>query len=165
MHLKRTAAAGIDGLTWRQYEEGLAERIEALWEAIQAGCYRALPSRRVYIPKANGKQRPPGIAALEDKIVQQAVVLVLTPIYEVDFLWFSYGFRPGATNIKRWTHCGWDCTGRRVNYVLDARYPVVLRYHRSRLDGAFPRAADCGSTHPASNTQMAHRRNSGLAAF
>jgi len=120
MHLKRTAAAGIDGLTWRQYEEGLAERIEALWGAVQAGRYRALPSRRVYIPKANGKQRPLGIAALEDKIVQQAVVTVLTPIYEADFLGFSYGFRPGRNQHQAldalWIGLHW----KRVNYVLDA---------------------------------------------
>jgi hypothetical protein len=160
MHLKRTAAPGIDGLTWRQYEEGLAERIEALWGAVQAGRYRALPSRRVYIPKANGKQRPLGIAALEDKIVQQAVVTVLTPIYEADFLGFSYGFRPGRNQ-----HQALDALG---GTALEAgelrarrRHPVVLRYHRSRLDDALPRAADCGSTHPASNTQMAHRRSSG----
>ncbi|EUC14678.1 RNA-directed DNA polymerase (Reverse transcriptase) [Burkholderia sp. BT03] len=93
MHLKRTAAAGVDVVTWRDYEEGLLERIGRLWDAVQSGRYRAQPSRRVYIAKADGKQRPLGIAALEDKIVQQAVATVLTPIYEAEFLGFSYGLR------------------------------------------------------------------------
>ena len=76
--LKKSAAVGVDGVTWRDYEEGLVERIGKLWDAVQSGRYRALPSRRVYIPKADGKLRPLGIAAVEDKIVQQAVVAVLT---------------------------------------------------------------------------------------
>ena len=86
MDLKRSAAAGVDGVTWRDYENGLDDRIALLWDAVQSGRYRAQPSRRVYIPKADGSQRPLGIAALEDKIVQQAVVTVLTAIYETDFL-------------------------------------------------------------------------------
>jgi hypothetical protein len=88
MHLKKSAAAGVDGVTWRDYEETLAERIGLLWDAVQSGRYRAQPSRRVHIPKADGSLRPLGIAALEDKIVQQAVVTVLTPIYEAVFLGF-----------------------------------------------------------------------------
>ena len=120
MKLKKSAAAGVDGVTWRDYEEGLVERIGRLWEAVQSGRYRALPSRRVYIPKADGKQRPLGIAALEDKIIQQAVVKVLTPIYETDFLGFSYGFRPGRNQHQAldalWVGLHW----KRVNWVLDA---------------------------------------------
>ncbi|WP_454740050.1 reverse transcriptase domain-containing protein [Cupriavidus necator] len=120
MHLKKSAAAGVDGVTWHDYEEGLVERIGKLWDAVQAGRYRALPSRRVYIPKADGKQRPLGIAALEDKIVQQAVVTVLTPIYEADFLGFSYGFRPGRGQHQAldalWVGLHW----KKVNWVLDA---------------------------------------------
>lgn len=120
LHLKRDAAAGVDGMRWSEYEEGLDERIGNLWDAVQSGRYRALPSRRVYIPKANGKLRPLGIAALEDKIVQHAVVTVLTPIYEVDFLGFSYGFRPGRNQHQAldalWMAFHW----KRVNWVLDA---------------------------------------------
>ena len=118
--LKKSAAAGVDGVTWRDYEEGLDERIGRLWDAVQSGRYRALPSRRVYIPKADGKQRPLGIAAVEDKIVQQAVVTVLTPIYETDFLGFSYGFRPGRNQHQAldalWVGLHW----KKVNWVLDA---------------------------------------------
>lgn len=120
LDLKRSAAAGVDGVTWREYENGLEDKIVALWDAVQSGRYRAQPSRRVYIPKADGSQRPLGIAALEDKIVQQAVATVLSAIYEADFLGFSYGFRP-----ERGQHDALDalCIGltrRKVNWVLDA---------------------------------------------
>jgi len=87
--LKREAAPGVDGLTWEQYEMGLEDRLRDLHRRIHEGTYRAQPSRRVFIPKADGRQRPLGIAALEDKIVQQAVVRVLNQIYEVDFLGFA----------------------------------------------------------------------------
>ena len=120
MQLKRTAAAGVDGVTWREYEEGLVERVGGLWDAVQSGRYRALPSRRVYIAKADGKQRPLGIAALEDKIVQQAVVTVLTPIYEADFLGFSYGFRPGRSQHQALDALWVGLHRKRVNWVLDA---------------------------------------------
>jgi group II intron reverse transcriptase/maturase len=120
MQLKRNAAAGVDGVRWREYEEGLDERIGKLWDAVQSGRYRALPSRRVYIPKADGKQRPLGIAALEDKIVQQAVVTVLTPIYEANFLGFSYGFRPGRNQHQALDAVVVGMQTRRVNWVLDA---------------------------------------------
>lgn len=120
MHLKRSAAAGIDGVRWRDYEDNLDERIGKLWGAVQCGRYRALASRRVYIPKADGNQRPLGIAALEDKIVQQAVVTVLTPIYESDFLGFSYGFRPGRNQHQALDAVVVGMTAKRVNWVLDA---------------------------------------------
>ena len=119
-HLKRAAAAGIDGVTWHDYENGLAERIVALWDAVQSGRYRALPSRRVYIPKPNGKQRPLGIAALEDKIVQQAVVTVLNAIYEADFLGFSYGFRLGRSQHRALDALWIGLHSSKVNWVLDA---------------------------------------------
>lgn len=120
MQLKRDAAAGVDGMRWREYEEGLDERIGQLWDAVQSGRYRALPSRRVYIPNADGKQRPLGIAALEDKIVQQAVVTVLTPIYEANFLGFSYGFRPGRNQHQALDAVVVGMLAKRVNWVLDA---------------------------------------------
>jgi retron-type reverse transcriptase len=95
--LKRQAAPGVDGVTWQEYEDGLEGRISDLHSRVHRGAYRAQPSRRVYIPKADGRQRPLGIAALEDKVVQQAVVIILNQIYEVDFRGFSYGFRPGRS--------------------------------------------------------------------
>src|SRR5438876_1145110 len=109
--LQRKASPGVDGVTWQEYETGLENRLVDLHGRIHRGAYRARPSRRVYIPKADGRQRPLGVAALEDKIVQQAVVTVLNEIYEVDFKGFSYGFRPGrGPHIHR----------KRVNWVLDA---------------------------------------------
>lgn len=93
--LKRQAAPGVDGLTWRQYEVHAETRLRDLNDRVHSGTYRAQPSKRTYIPKADGKMRPLGIAALEDKIVQHAVATVLNSVYEVDFIGFSYGFRPG----------------------------------------------------------------------
>ena len=93
--LQRDAAPGVDGLTWWDYEADLEPRLAALHDRVQRGAYRPQPSRRTYIPKADGKQRPLAIAALEDKIVQRATMAVLNAIYEEDFLGFSYGFRPG----------------------------------------------------------------------
>jgi RNA-directed DNA polymerase len=119
-HLRRSAAAGVDGVTWREYEDGLGNRIDLLWDSVQSGRYRAQPSRRVFIPKPDGRQRPLGIAALEDKIVQQAVVTVLTAIYEADFLGFSYGFRPGRNQHQALDALCVGLTQKRVNWVLDA---------------------------------------------
>src|SRR6266704_2921724 len=95
--LKRKAAPGVDGITWQEYETGLEDRTTDLHSRVHRGAYRALPSRRVYIEKGDGRKRPLGIAALEDKIVQYAVVTILNQIYEEDFLGFSYGFRPGRS--------------------------------------------------------------------
>src|SRR6202163_1774650 len=95
--LKRGAAPGVDGVSWQEYETDLHEKLADLHGRIHRGTYRAQPSKRAHIPKADGRQRPLGIAALEDKIVQQAVVTVLNQIYEEDFLGFSYGFRPGRS--------------------------------------------------------------------
>jgi RNA-directed DNA polymerase len=95
--LKKQAAPGVDGVTWEEYGRDLEERLADLHGRVHRGAYRAQPSRRVWIPKADGRQRPLGIAALEDKIVQYAVGTVLNQIWEEDFLGFSYGFRPGRS--------------------------------------------------------------------
>ena len=95
--LKKNAAPGTDGLTWRAYEADLDHNLEDLHGRLHRGAYRPLPSRRVYISKPDGRQRPLAVAALEDKIVQRAVAEVLNAIYEEDFLGFSYGFRPGRS--------------------------------------------------------------------
>ena len=118
--LKQNAAPGVDGLTCRDYETDLERNLEDLHSRVHRGAYRALPSRRVYIPKADGRQRPLAVAALEDKIVQRAVAAVLNAIYEEDFLGFSYGFRPG-----RGAHDAMDALvvaieRRKVSLILDA---------------------------------------------
>ena len=92
----------MDGLTWKDYEADLASQSEDLHARVHRGAYRAQPSRRGYIPKPDGRQRPLAVAALEDKIVQRATVAVLNAIYEEDFLGFSYGFRPDAARTMRW---------------------------------------------------------------
>ena len=102
--LKREAAPGVDGMTWWEYETGLAGRLHDLHRRVHTGAYRATPVRRVNIGKPDGGTRPLGVAALEDKIVQKAVVeVILTPIYEEEFLGISYGFRPGEGRMMRWT--------------------------------------------------------------
>jgi RNA-directed DNA polymerase len=116
--LKRQAAPGVDGVTWQEYETGLAGRLTDLHSRVHRGAYQAQPSRRVYIPKADGRQRPLGIAALEDKIVQQAVVTLLNQIYEEDFLGFSYRFRPGRSPHQALDALSVALTRRRVNFVL-----------------------------------------------
>jgi group II intron reverse transcriptase/maturase len=118
--LKRKAAPGIDGVTWKEYEPGLQERLVELHGRVHRGAYRAQPSRRVYIEKADGRQRPLGIAALEDKIVQQAVVTILNQIYEEDFLGCSYGFRPGRSQHQALDALSYALRYKKVNYVLDA---------------------------------------------
>lgn len=101
--LKKTAAVGVDMVSWHGYEQGLRDNIVDLNGRIHRGAYRAKPTRRVWIPKPDGRQRPLGVTSLEDKIVQQAVLQVLQSIYEQDFLGFSYGFRPGRIVTKRLT--------------------------------------------------------------
>src|SRR5579863_507842 len=118
--LKRDAAPGVDAVTWDAYAEELEECLHDLHLRVHAGTYRALPSRRVYIPKADGKQRPLGIAAIEDKIAQAAVVAILTPIYEAEFLGFSYGFRPGRSQHDALDALGYVIKGRYIWWILDA---------------------------------------------
>jgi RNA-directed DNA polymerase len=118
--LEQNAAAGVDGLTWQDYDANLERNLEDLHARVHRGAYRAQPSRRVYIPKPDGRQRPLAIAALEDKIVQRATAAVLNAIYEEDFLGFSYGFRPG-----RGTHDALDALvvgidSTKVSWILDA---------------------------------------------
>src|SRR3979411_2243970 len=124
--LKENAAAGVDGLTRRDYEPHLERTLEALLARVPRGAYRALPSRRVYLPKPDGRQRPIAVAALEDKIVQRATAAGLSAIYEEDFLRFSYGFRPG-----RGTHDALDalCVGvaiREAQFIIDAHSPACF---------------------------------------
>ncbi|MGC2766452.1 MAG: group II intron reverse transcriptase/maturase, partial [Candidatus Acidiferrum sp.] len=118
--LKREAAPGVDGMTWKDYETDLDRRLEDLHERVHRGTYRAQPSKRAYILKADGRQRPLGIAALEDKIVQQAVGTVLGQIYEEDFLGFSYGFRPGRSQHAALDALWIGIMRKKVNWVLDA---------------------------------------------
>ena len=118
--LKRQAAPGVDGVRWKEYEAGLEGRLADLHSRIHRGAYRAQASRRVYIPKADGRQRSLGIAALEDKIVQQAVVTILNEIYEVDFQGFSYGFRPGRSPHQALDALSVGLHRKRVKWVLDA---------------------------------------------
>ena len=118
--LKKTAATGVDGTTWHEYEQHVETNIAGLHDRIHRGAYRAKPSRRSWIPKADGRKRPLGIAALEDKIVQRAVAQVLQCIYEEDFLGFSYGFRSGRSQHQALDALSVGITSKRVNWILDA---------------------------------------------
>ena len=117
--LRKKVAAGIDGMTWAEYQETLEKRLGVLQDLLQRGAYQPLPVRRVFIPKGDGKERPLGIPALEDKIVQQAVRMLIEPIYEADFLGFSYGYRPGRSQ-----HMALDALAfaieQKTSWVLDA---------------------------------------------
>jgi group II intron reverse transcriptase/maturase len=118
--LKRDAASGVDGMTWHAYGEGLEQRLEDLHARVHRGAYRAQPSLRRYIPKSDGRQRPLGIAALEDKIVQRALAEVLNAIYEEDFLGFSYGFRPHRSQHDALDALAVGIEHTKVNFILDA---------------------------------------------
>src|SRR5438094_10421025 len=116
--LKREAAPGVDGETWRRYGETLETTLRDLSDRLKRGAYRAKPVRRVYIPKADARQRPLGVTALEDKLVQRAAVEVLNAIYETDFLGFSYGFRPGRSQHQALDTLYTGLLTRKVNWVL-----------------------------------------------
>jgi RNA-directed DNA polymerase len=118
--MNRLAAPGVDGTTWEAYGWDLEANLLDLHGRLQRGAYRAKPSRRVYIPKADGRQRPLGVATLEDKLVQWAVVQVLNAVYEPDFLGFSYGFRPGRSQHQSLDALAVAITRKKVNWVLDA---------------------------------------------
>jgi RNA-directed DNA polymerase len=124
------AAPGVDGITWRDYGLDLEENLRDLHGRVHRGAYRARPSRRAYIPKPDGRQRPLGVAALEDKILQRAVAEVLNAIYECDFLGFSYGFRPGRSPHHALDALAVGITSRKVNWLLDAD----IRDYFSSLD-------------------------------
>ncbi len=129
--LKKDAAAGVDGVTWEEYGNGLEERLLDLHDRVHSGAYRALPSRRVEIPKPDGGTRPLGIAALEDKIVQTAVAeTILVPIFEPEFLGFSYGFRPGRGAHDALDALAYGIERRKVNWIVDAD----IRAFFDRLD-------------------------------
>ena len=118
--LKRDAAPGIDGETWKHYGEALEANLADLSGRLKRGAYRAKPVKRTYIPKADGRQRPLGIPTLEDKIVQRTTVEVLNAIYETDFLGFSYGFRPGRSPHNALDALYAGLLTKKVNWVLDA---------------------------------------------
>ena len=117
--LQRQAAPGVDGMTWKEYGCDLEGRLQDLHERVQRGAYQAQPSRRVLIPKSDGRQRPLGVAALEDKILQHAVGTVLNQIWEEDFLGFSYGFRPGRSQHDALDALYVGVTRKKVSWILD----------------------------------------------
>ena len=119
LSLKREAAPGVDGETWRHYGESREANLQDLADRLKRGAYRAKPVRRVFVPKADGRQRPLGVTALEDKIVQRATVEVMNAIYETDFLGFSYGFRPGRSQHNALDAVYTGLLTRKVNWVLD----------------------------------------------
>jgi group II intron reverse transcriptase/maturase len=133
--IRPQAAAGADGVTWASYGQDLEANLKDLHARVHSGAYRAKPSRRVYIPKADGRQRPLGIASLEDKIVQRAVVEVLNAVYEVDFLGFSYGFRAGRSQHDALDALTVGISRKKVNWILDAD----IRDFFSKLDQAWLR--------------------------
>lgn len=124
--LREDAAPGVDGMTWDQYAADLEPRLADLHARVHRGAYRARPTRRRMIPKPDGRERPLGIAALEDKIVQGAVVALLTPLYEAEFLGFSYGFRPGRGQHDALDALAAGIERRRVHWVLDADIQAFL---------------------------------------
>jgi RNA-directed DNA polymerase len=128
--LNPRAATGVDGVTWQEYGRDLEGNLQDLHARLHRGAYRAKPSRRVFIPKPDGRLRPLGVAALEDKLLQRAVVEVLNAIYECDFLGFSYGFRPGRSQHDALDALAVGITRRKVNWVLD----VDIRDYFSSLD-------------------------------
>jgi group II intron reverse transcriptase/maturase len=131
--IRPQAAAGTDGVTWASYGQDLEANLRDLHARVQSGAYRAKPSRRVYIPKADGRLRPLGIASLEDKIVQRAIVEVLNAIYEQDFVGFSYGFRPGRKPHDALDALAVGIYKKKVNWIIDAD----IRDFFSKLDQAW----------------------------
>jgi hypothetical protein len=159
--LKRRAAPGIDGVTWEQYAANLEDNLKDLHERLRRGAYRPKPSRRVSIPKADGRLRPLGIASLEDKVVQLAVGEVLNAIYETDFLGFSYGFRPGRSQHQALDALAVGIRRGKVNWMLDADIRGFFRRHRPQMDGEVCRAPNSRQTDSATHPEMAESRSDG----
>src|SRR5208337_671146 len=158
--MKRDAAPGVDSMTWETYERDLDRKIEDLHARVKSGAYRALPSRRSYIPKEDGSKRPLAVAALEDKIVQRATAAVLSAIYEEDFLGFSYGFRP-----KRSQHDALDAlivgiSSKKVNYILDADIRSFFTEVSPILGHPLPEASGRRPAHPPARSEMVVGRRS-----
>ena len=142
-------------MTWQEYEDGLEGRLADLHSRVHRGAYRAQPSRRVYIPKADGRQRPLGIAALEDKIVQQAVVTILNEIYEVDFRGFSYGFRPGRNPHQALDALNVGHPAEASELGARCGHSGLLRPHESRMDDEVRRASRGRSPNAPPDPEMA----------
>jgi RNA-directed DNA polymerase len=159
--LKRKAAPGVDGVTWQEYEDGLEDRLTDLHGRVHRGAYRATPSRRVYIEKEDGRQRPLAVPAIEDKLVQQAVVTILNQIYEEDFLDFSYGFRPGRSQHQALDALSYALLKRKVNYVLRRRHSRFFRQPRQELADQVRGAPRRRPPHPTADPEMAQRWGDG----
>ena len=153
------AAAGVDGVTWRDYGLDLEANLRDLHARVHRGAYRARPTRRVFIPKPDGRLRPLGVAALEDKILQRAVVEVLNAIYEEDFLGFSYGFRPGRSQHDALDALAVGITRKKVSCVLDADIRDFFTEPRPVVACEVPRASDRGQEGPAADPEMAQGRS------
>jgi Reverse transcriptase (RNA-dependent DNA polymerase) len=161
MNLKKKAATGIDEQTWKQYQEkgNLWESLIDLHGRVHRGAYRAQPSKRIYLEKPDGRKRPIGIAALEDKIVQGAVVEILSAIYEEDFLGFSYGFRPGHGQHDALDALSVALQFEKVGWVLDADIQSFFRYDEPRMDDEVPPASSGRSTYSTVDPEMANSRS------
>ena len=158
--LDKAASPGVDGVTWREYGENLDARLRDLQDRVHRGSYHPQPVRRVHIPKGDGRTRPLGIPSLEDKVVQQAARMILEPIYEQEFLGFSYGFRPGRSQHKALDALA-VAIGRMVNWVLDAD----IRDFFNTIDHEWMQRLlehqDRGPTHGAASDEVAARRRHG----
>ena len=146
-------------MTWRDYGLDLEANLRDLHARVHRGAYRARPSRRVFIPKPDGRLRPLGVAALEDKILQRAVVEVLNAVYEQDFLGFSYGFRPGRSQHDALDALAVGIERKKVNWVLDADISDFFTGLDQSVAGEVPRAPDRGQEGPAADPEMAQSRS------
>jgi len=159
--LKVQAAAGADGLSWKTYSAELEGNLRRLHQRLQRGSYRPVPARRVYIPKADGRQRPLGIAALEDKILQSALCEVLNAIYETDFVGFSYGFRPGRNQHQALDAIVVGIRYKKVNWVAGCGHTWILRHHRPPMAAEVSPASDWGSARDATDRKVAQSGSNG----